>query len=127
MKIVFLIDDDPIYVYLIRKIIQTIDNTAEVKSFPDGEIAITYLESIRYQPQSLPQTIFLDLNMPVMDGWEFLGEYSKSFGASAQNIKLYIVSSSISPDDIQQARGYDFVIEYLIKPLEKEKLTQIIG
>ncbi|KEQ30678.1 hypothetical protein N180_14135, partial [Pedobacter antarcticus 4BY] len=70
--------------------------------------------------------IFLDLNMPVMDGWEFLDEYQKLDGFPLDGVPLYIVSSSISPYEMDRSAGIPVVTEFIIKPLVKEKFLEIL-
>jgi CheY-like chemotaxis protein len=73
----------------------------------------------------LPEIIFLDLNMPVMDGWEFLGEFVKIKNNFDKKISLYVVSSSIDPRDLERAKSFNLVTDYLIKPIELKKFEKI--
>jgi CheY-like chemotaxis protein len=72
MKKVYLIDDDDIYVFLTKKTILRVMEEVDVEVFSDGLKAITHLKKIQNQPELLPDVIFLDLNMPVMDCISFL-------------------------------------------------------
>jgi CheY-like chemotaxis protein len=126
VKNILLIDDDPIFVYLMRRIINSTSYTCEINEFTDGELAINYLNGIRDKNELLPDLIFLDLSMPVMDGWEFLKEYSQIRPAIKKDITLFIVSSSISPKEVERAKTFRAVSDFLIKPLGKAKVIEII-
>jgi CheY-like chemotaxis protein len=127
MRRIFLVDDDPLFVSLLRKTFETIDPTLEIHIFGDGELAITHIDGIAAQPESLPDLIFLDLNMPVMDGWEFLDRYATDHPALTSTIDLYILSSTISPEDITHSSKYPFIREFLIKPLDKARAAEILS
>ena len=64
--------------------------------------------------------------MPVMDGWEFLEEYKTLSGRINDNIKIYILSSSVDKNDIMRSKEYSSVIEYVVKPVYKEKFSEIL-
>jgi CheY-like chemotaxis protein len=127
MKRIFLIDDDPIFVFLAMKILETVDKTVKIDIFADGELAIDHLNAVRQIKELLPDIIFLDLNMPVLDGWGFLEQYSVIYSGLIKEIKLYILTSSISPEDIAHASEYPLISGYLIKPMEKEKMEEIVS
>ena len=126
MKSIFLIDDDPIFVYLTRRIITSINSPCQINEFTDGELAISYLAQIGDKAELLPDVIFLDLSMPVMDGWEFLKEYSDLKPKLKKDIALFIVSSSISPQEVERSKTYRAVTDFLIKPVEKGKIIEIM-
>jgi CheY-like chemotaxis protein len=126
MKKVYLIDDDDIFVFLTKKTILKVTANVDVEVFSDGLQAITHLKQIKDQPELLPDVIFLDLNMPVMDGWEFLAEYQQLFASFAKQNELYIVSSSISPHEMERSKSISAVSEFIIKPLVKEKFLEIL-
>lgn len=127
MKQVFLIDDDEVFVFLTKKIIERADQDVQLSVFPNGHDAIEYLKTAALNPELLPDIILLDLNMPVMDGWEFLTIY-KTFNLSQKKrIALYIVTSSISPYEVERARNIEEVQEFIIKPIAKEKFKDIIA
>jgi len=126
MKKVFLIDDDDIFVFLTKKTILKVTTDIEVEVFSDGFQAITHLKNIHDEKERLPDVIFLDLNMPVMDGWEFLEEYQDLYQSFARKTELYIVSSSISPHEMERSKNISSVADFIIKPLVKEKFLEII-
>jgi len=126
MKKVYLIDDDDIYVFLTKKTILKVRQDVDVEVFSDGLQAITHLKAVQHQPELLPDVIFLDLNMPVMDGWDFLKEYQELAPAFVKTNELYIVSSSISPHEMERSKSIPAVTEFIIKPLVKEKFLEIL-
>jgi len=126
MKNIFLIDDDPISIFLTKKIISNANPGVEVSEFGDGDAAIRHLKAIADKEMLLPDIILLDLNMPVMDGWSFLDEFRTLSLKMRKKIWLYIVSSSISPMDIERSRSFRDVRDFIIKPLQKEQLMKII-
>jgi CheY-like chemotaxis protein len=126
VKSIFLIDDDPIFVYLTRRIITSINCPCQINEFTDGELALSYLSQIGDKAELLPDVIFLDLSMPVMDGWEFLKEYSELKPKLKKDIALFIVSSSISPQEVERSKSYRAVTDFLIKPVEKGKIIEIM-
>jgi CheY-like chemotaxis protein len=126
LKRIFLIDDDPIYVLLTKKIISNVSSGFEITEFGDGQLALERLIDLSQENAQLPDIIFLDLSMPVMDGWEFLAEYSLLKKSLKKEIILYIVSSSISPREVERSKEYHEVVDFLIKPLEKETIAGIM-
>ncbi len=123
---IFLVDDDPIFRLLTKKTIANIGVNAEVVEFVNGQHVMEYLEQHMDSPAMLPDSIFLDLSMPVMDGWGFLREYEILLPFLRKSSKLYILSSSMSPIDVERARNIPFVKDYLVKPLNKIQLAELI-
>jgi CheY-like chemotaxis protein len=122
---IFIIDDDNIFIFLTKKTILLTGFETDIEIFEDGEKSIEHIKNIAGDTEKLPDLIFLDLNMPVADGWEFLEEFDLLGNSLAKKIDLYLVSSSISPYDIEKAKNFCMVKDFLIKPLEKEKLIEL--
>lgn len=121
---VFLVDDDKLFIFLTKKTIKATEVITNIKEFGDGLEAISYLRDIAGDAEQLPDLILLDLSMPVMDGWEFLEEYMKL--QLDKKIKLYIFTSSISPHDVERAKSIGVVSDFIVKPLDKEQIVQIL-
>lgn len=124
---VCLIDDDHIYQFTARKMLESTGLAKQIYSFYDGEAAIRYLKNEDNISQNkVPDVIFLDINMPVMDGWQFLEEYKSLVGRFPRPITVYMVSSSVDDYDIQRARQFREIADYFIKPMPREKYRQLI-
>jgi CheY-like chemotaxis protein len=123
---IFLIDDDPVFVFLLKEMISYTNEKAQIGTFEDGLQAISYLQANNDNPERLPDVIFLDLFMPVMDGWEFLEEYRRLAPEMKKKMDLYILSSSISPDDVERSKRYQEVMDYLVKPVGLDKMEIIL-
>jgi CheY-like chemotaxis protein len=126
IKNLTLIDDDDIFVFLTKKAINKTNLVEEIKVFSNGLDALVFLKENKHQEDTLPEIILLDLSMPIMDGWQFLDEYSTFHSKMVKKITIYICSSSISPRDILRAKTINSVSDYIIKPITKVKLKNII-
>ncbi|MGI0105043.1 response regulator [Salinimicrobium sp. WS361] len=127
IELACIIDDDRIYVNLVKKIIEIKKLSQNLIIFKNGKEALDYFKAIlgNISENRLPDIIFLDLNMPVMDGWEFLSEFVKIKNNFNKKITLYVVSSSIDPRDLQRAKSFNLVTDYLIKPIELKQFEKI--
>ena len=128
VELACIIDDDKIYVNLVKKIIEIKKLSENLLIYKNGKEALDYFKNIMEgatDEDKLPDIIFLDLNMPVMDGWEFLNEFIKIKNNLNKKITLYVVSSSIDPRDLERAKSFNLVTDYLIKPIELKKFEKI--
>jgi CheY-like chemotaxis protein len=126
LKTLTLVDDDDIFVFLTTKIIEQTNLVDLIKVFGNGLDAINFLKENKNNVDALPDIILLDLSMPIMNGWQFLEEYNKLNPTIGKKITIYICSSSISPDDITRAKTISEVSDYIIKPITKDKLIDLI-
>ncbi len=127
LPIVALVDDDQIYQFTASKTLQLTRSVSSIHSFSMAEDAISYLQEHASDPDHLPDYIFLDINMPVKDGWNFLEDFEKIFETLVKPMTIYMVSSSIDPRDVQRAENNPYIKEYVTKPITIDKLHQLIG
>ncbi|QNK77468.1 response regulator [Winogradskyella undariae] len=119
-----IIDDDPIFIFGAKRMMQLSNFCNSFMVFKNGQEAINNLKPIMNSDEAIPNVILLDINMPIMDGWQFLDEFVKI--ESHKSITIYIVSSSIDPVDLNRAKRYDNITDYIIKPISFKKLESIL-
>ncbi|MFB3387872.1 response regulator [Flavobacterium sp. LAR06] len=117
------IDDDPITLMLCKKVISKSEFSNEIITAQNGEEALLHFNTLKYtnsknKVSKKPELIFLDLNMPVMGGWEFLDHFTSGDYTEFSNAASVIVlSSTIDPDDLAKAKKYPIIIDFLSKPI----------
>ncbi|HLP34171.1 MAG TPA: response regulator [Bacteroidia bacterium] len=126
IKTLCLVDDDDIFQLITQRVIAQTNLVETIKIFSNGLDAMVFLKSVAQNAARLPEIILLDLNMPVMDGWEFLEEFTLLKPRLEKTITIYVVSSSIAPSDIQRAEAINEVTDYIIKPITTEKLLDML-
>lgn len=126
---IFCVDDDAITLMLCKKVIERVGFAKEIITAQNGEEAFAYFQDLAKQPElnpEYPKLVLLDLNMPIMNGWEFLDAYEES---GYQNIfkeaKFIVLSSTIDPQDVDKAKKYSSVLDFLSKPITKEMLEEL--
>jgi CheY-like chemotaxis protein len=126
-KIIWIIDDDVIYQTIINKLIQKSGVFSTHSSFMNGKEAITTLNTIlEIHEEYIPDIILLDINMPIMDGWEFMEEIKRIKSKINKQIIIYIVSSSIAIEDRNKSKTFTDIIGYMPKPISVEDLIAIV-
>jgi CheY-like chemotaxis protein len=124
-KKIWVIDDDTIYQIIVTKIIQKTNLFSVTSSFYDGKDGIEALIHAIENKESLPDIILLDINMPVMDGWEFMEEMEKLKPLLNEHISVYISSSSIAIEDKNKSKTYASILGYLSKPITNNDIELI--
>ncbi len=117
LNCVMLIDDDEANNFLNKRIIDKMDFTEHIEVANNGLQAMELLNKGIKMELCLPRLIFLDLNMPIMDGWEFLEEFHKLSYSLRKMIKVIVLTTSLNPDDRSKAESLTEIIGYLNKPL----------
>ena len=119
-----IVDDDDIFTYGFKKSAAIKHLFNKVLHFGDGREAIEYLKD-PHNINHLPDILFLDINMPVMNGWEFIDAFEEIKSQLGKNIPIYIISSSIDLEDIKRAKNNMLIVDYLLKPIDKLYLKNI--
>ena len=124
---IFCVDDDPITLMLCKKVIERTTFAQEIITAQNGEEAIQYFKKIiaeikKDSAVDYPKLVFLDLNMPIMNGWEFLDAYTESKFQDILATKFIVLSSTIDPYDVNKSKKYEMVIDFMSKPITTELL-----
>ncbi len=131
IDLILCVDDDPITLMLCKMVVSKAGFAKEIVTAQNGEEAIDYFDEIKLnnlgsEIKRYPELIFLDLNMPVMGGWEFLDHFTQSdYEAIFPKTKVLVLSSTIDPQDIDKAKKYPMVLDFLSKPITKEMLADL--
>jgi two-component SAPR family response regulator len=121
-----IIDDDPIYNYLCQVVINRVDAKIEVKTFTHPDKGLEFIISECSKGVNPSSIIFLDLNMPAMTGWQFLGRIEDLDEKIKEQLKIYIHTSSTNHWDEKKAGDNKNVIDFIVKPITKEVVKRII-
>jgi len=121
-----LVDDDEIFTYGFKKLTVIKGLFNEILNFSNGQEAIDYLINPKNSDR-LPDVLFVDINMPVMNGWEFNAAFEEIKSQLGKNITIYNISSSVDLEDIRRAKNSPVVTDYLLKPIDEAYLTDIFN
>ena len=125
-KTIWVVDDDPIYQTIMKKIILKSGHFSSILSFTNGKKAIKALKSCIENQTDFPDIILLDIEMPVLDGWEFMEEIKLLNSQTINKIKIYISSSSIALEDKERAKNNPIILGYLCKPISLDDIKKIV-
>lgn len=127
LDLILCVDDDPITLMLCKKVISKAQFSNDVVTAKNGQEALGYLKDIKKLNNiaKVPQLIFLDLNMPVMDGWEFLDNFNNDEYNSYNSTKVIVLSSTIDPEDYKKAKKYPMVFDFISKPITPTLLADL--
>ena len=131
---VLIVDDDNASVFLTQMVLEEMRITNEIYTVANGKEALAFVEKYRavvhqnadsndFNEQ--PNLIFLDINMPVMDGFEFLDHFEKLHAAHVTDFHVVLLTTSINERDVDKARRYK-IVSYMEKPITEEKINVII-
>jgi two-component system, chemotaxis family, chemotaxis protein CheY len=123
---VMIVDDDSVNNTVCTLIINRAQFANSVTAFTKATEALEYLQNnIKNNPSQLPDVIFLDINMPIMNGWDFLDVFVPLLPQYPKPLLLYMLSSSVYHEDMAKAKHYPIVSDYLPKPLNTAILNSI--
>ena len=125
INLVMLVDDNDTDNFISRRIIEITQFAKDVVIKNSGKSALEYLEENKKAPGSLPDLIFLDINMPIVDGFVFLYEFEKFEDGLKNKCKVIILSSSDNKRDIDKIVNNDHVIKFITKPLTENALSDV--
>jgi len=124
-KRIILVDDDVITNLISTKII-TMNTPHKVEAFTNGNEALEQIyNGLDKSAEQFPDIIFLDINMPVMDGWEFLEQFEKIPLATRGKCSVFLLTSSIDSEDIEKSKTYQSVFDFISKPLTANKIKTL--
>lgn len=116
---IYIIDDDQIVVFGMRKLLNTIIEDQSIASFENGELALDSIKSKLKIGEDIPDIIFLDINMPIMDGWQFLQAFCEL--ETEKSVRINIITSSVDPADYEKwlyfKKNTNHDIEFRNKPI----------
>ncbi|WP_282178612.1 response regulator [Maribacter stanieri] len=121
-----IIDDDEFFSVSGKNILKQHNFSDNILYYTGGQEALDGLIGLLVENITLPDVIFLDLNMPNRDGWSFLEEFEQLPEDKIEHIQIYITSSFISPTYMEKAKNYKLVKDYIVKPLTESTVKKII-
>jgi CheY-like chemotaxis protein len=123
----FIIDDDPVQHFIMKRMLNLYlkTNVDQVTHTDNADEILKFLEVNSDNSDRLPDMIFLDINMPIMNGWDFLERYKSIQQKITKLITIYIMSSSVDPRDISRSKKYRSVKDYVLKPVTRPALEKI--
>lgn len=126
LKKVLCIDDDSIALTISQLLLKHTGFSEEVITAIDGMDALEYYEQLQANlGEVYPELILLDINMPIMNGWEFLEAFKLQYQNVFPNTQIILLSSTIDPEDFANAKKYPAVVQFISKPLSVENIALI--
>jgi|TARA_B110000908_G_scaffold170608_1_gene230688 CheY-like chemotaxis protein len=122
-KKVAIIDDDEIFQFTTKIKFEKLGLVEDVMIFNDGEEAMQFIQS--GNKEDMPEILLLDINMPIVDGWDFLELFEKVPKEKKQMMEILMLSSSINPDDVKRAEANAYVVDYITKPISDADVKKI--
>jgi CheY-like chemotaxis protein len=127
MKKVFIVDDDNMYQLILKHLIMKVNKNVIVETFDNGAPAIVALSALAVSGGALPDIILLDINMPGMDGWQFLSAVRAVSNNIAEKLNIYVISSSLDMRDKERAHACEIVRDYICKPVSNLQLREMLS
>ena len=125
LRLVLLIDDNPADNFLHEMLLMDIGVAEQVDAVSNGQEALDYIKACA-GPQQLPELICVDINMPVMDGWEFLDAYDRLPEQQKSGVVVMMISTTLNPSDMAAAEQRDSIAKFVRKPLTEESMRELL-
>ncbi|MEI6087645.1 MAG: response regulator [Bacteroidota bacterium] len=128
LEMVMSVDDDSM-VQMISEIIMSDEDFCDsIVKLEDGKLALEYFEEqskLPLEKQKIPELVFLDINMPVFNGWDFLNQYDKDFKKFHNRTKIIVLTSGVDPETEIKAIEHPLIFKYITKPLEHRHIAEL--
>ena len=121
------IDDDTVFQFTAKILLKKKFNLTNILLFNNGKEAFDYIETNKSNQNILPEIVFVDINMPVMNGWEFIERITPYSNSLLKGIEVYLVSSSIDQRDINKSKEYELIKEFISKPLSMSTFEKLLA
>ncbi|TGD58840.1 response regulator [Flavobacterium humi] len=121
IDLTYILDDDNIFIFVLMKLLAKNENFNRVLEFKNGK---DLLETLTNSEGNIPNVILLDINMPVLDGWQFLEKLEAM--PNKDHFNVFIMTSSIDANDIEKSKLFSTVKDFISKPINKEKLDRLL-
>ncbi|MBZ4190158.1 response regulator [Niabella beijingensis] len=122
-KKIFIIDDDPIHRLLMDKLFAKQSQEYHLRFFENGQKG---LDALKDPDTGTPDLILLDIEMPVMNGWQFIEAFEQLDPALRDPVTVYMVSSSFSDEDQERVKSYPLIKGYIVKPIRIETIAGLL-
>lgn len=122
---VHLVDDDPISSYTLELLIKLLKADVRLEKHLDSSEALDYFNA-NLSADTAPDILLIDINMPIVDGWEFADHLLENHAEALKNTDCYILSSSVNTEDVDRAVNHPLIKAYLLKPLEKARVKELL-
>jgi CheY-like chemotaxis protein len=119
------IDDNDVYQFVMKNSISKLNPNIRILAYLNGEEGIESIKEMIAKNEPLPDVILLDINMPIMDGWEFMNEFIKIKYQIPHVMPIYLTTSSLDASDIDKAKKYEDITGFLSKPIDRHTLLKI--
>ena len=127
MRKVLIIDDDEVCTMVVEMILKSVNEYLEIAGCVDGKEAIDYLLAKKTHVTELPDIILLDINMPIMDGWEFLKSYKKILPNLKKRPIIWMLSSTMLVEELERAKSCSLLSGFISKPFSKENALELLN
>jgi len=125
-NVVLIVDDDDISQFLLQSKLERHSFARKYHTFGSAKEALQFFEDHKDKPDELPDLVFLDINMPEMDSWEFLEKYETIISSLSKEGRICILTSSVFERDVKRAKSNPLIDEYLVKPVKDATLHELV-